>query len=36
MLLEEETLVAYTGNSGEELPKPVAQHLEELRQRIDR
>jgi tetratricopeptide (TPR) repeat protein len=36
VLLEEETLVAYTGNSGEELPKPVAQHLEELRRLIDR
>lgn len=36
VLLEEETLVAYTGNSGSELPTAVAQHLEELRKLIDR
>jgi len=36
VLLEEETVVAYTGNSGTELPESVAQHLEELRRLIDR
>lgn len=36
LLLEEETVIAYTGNSGTELPKSVADHLEELRRLIDR
>jgi tetratricopeptide (TPR) repeat protein len=35
-LLEEETLVGYTGSGGPHLPEPVAQHLEELRELIDR
>ena len=36
VLLEEETIISYTGNSGEELPASVAQHLDELRRLIDR
>jgi hypothetical protein len=29
-------LIAYSGNSGAALPEPVAEHLEELRELIDR
>jgi len=36
LLLEEETVNAYTGSGGTELPQPVADHLEELRRLIDR
>lgn len=36
LLLEEETVIAYTGNSGTELPESVAEHLDELRRLIDR
>lgn len=36
VVLEEETLVAYTGNSGQDLPEAVAKHLDELRRLIDR
>ena len=36
VLLEEQTLIAYTGNSGEALPPGVAEHLETLRKLIDR
>lgn len=36
VLLEEETLVGYTGSSGPHLPDSVAKHLEELRDLIDR
>lgn len=35
LVLEEETVNAYTGSAGTELPKPVADHLEELRRLID-
>lgn len=35
VLLEEETLVGYTGSGGPHLPESVAKHLEELRELID-
>jgi hypothetical protein len=35
-LLEEETLAGYTGSGGPHLPEPVAEHLEELRELVDR
>jgi tetratricopeptide (TPR) repeat protein len=35
-VLEEETMVAYTGNSGDPLPDSVSKHLDELRKLIDR
>lgn len=36
LLLEEDTLVGYTGSSGANLPDSVASHLEELRALVDR
>lgn len=36
VLLEEDTLVGYTGSSGANLPDSVAKHLEELRVLVDR
>lgn len=35
VLLEEDTLVGYTGSSGANLPESVAKHLEELRVLVD-
>lgn len=36
VLLEEDTIVGYTGSSGSNLPDSVAKHLEELRALVDR
>jgi tetratricopeptide (TPR) repeat protein len=36
LLLEEDTLVGYTGSGGPNLPDSVAKHLEELRALVDR
>jgi hypothetical protein len=36
VLLEEDTIVGYTGSAGSNLPDSVAKHLEELRALVDR